>query len=312
MTLLVTGAAGGLGHNVVDAAVRRGIHVRALVRDPRRATFAKDVEVVQGDALDPAAVTRAATGCAALFHMANVRFSESWSRTMSALVDVAISACRETGARLLYPANVWVYGPGAPGKRIVEDQPPSPTSRKGRSRAADEARIRAAGIRCTLLRLPEFYGPHVGTLTGPPLMRIAHGKRGTWFGPADHDVELAFMPDAADALVTLGLAPDVDGEVFHLPSAGAVTPRAFLQLGVEAAGGGGARFLPAWVVRVAGVASPQAREFADILHLWTDPVLLNGAKLSARFPELVATPYRDGVAATISWLRAHPNAPMHF
>ena len=78
MKVLVTGAAGGLGHNVVDAAVRRGVEVRALVRTPKKATFAPAVEVVAGDALDAASVTQAAQGCDALFHMVNVNFSASW------------------------------------------------------------------------------------------------------------------------------------------------------------------------------------------------------------------------------------------
>jgi hypothetical protein len=55
-----------------------------------------------------------------------------------------------------------------------------------------------------------------------------------------------------------------------------------------------------------------ARTFADILHLWEAPVLLDGAKLRARLPDLRSTPYEEGLAATIDWLRAHPNVRMCF
>jgi nucleoside-diphosphate-sugar epimerase len=312
VTVLVTGAAGGLGHNVVDAAVRRSIPVRALVRDPRRASFPGGVEVVVGDALDADAVARAAAGCDALFHMVNVRFSRAWVPMTAALLDAALAACARSGARLLFPANVWVFGPGGTGARLGEDAPVAPASMKGRARAANEARIRASGVRFTMLRLPEFYGPHVGTLTGPPLLRIAHGGRGTWYGAPDVDVEFAYMPDAAEALLTVGLADSVDGATFHLPGAAAVTPRRFLALAIDVAGGGRARHVPAWIVRLAAIPSAPAREFADILHLWTTPTLLDGAKLAARFPQLTATPYRDGIAATIAWLRANPGAAMHY
>jgi nucleoside-diphosphate-sugar epimerase len=314
MKVLVTGAAGGLGHNVVDTAVRRGVDVRALVRSPKKATFAPGVEVIAGDALDPASVTAATQGCDALFHMVNVNFSASWVTSTATMLDAAIAACRSTGARLVFPANVWVFGPGVKGKRLDESATIAPTSKKGRARAAKEERIRSSGVRYTMLRLPEFYGPHVGTLTGPPLMRIAHGRNGPWFGPADVDVEFVFMPDAAQALMTLGLADDarVNGHVFHYPGANAITPRAFLRTAIEVAGMGGARFLPSWVVRVAALGSTQAREFADILHLWTDPVLLDGKKLAATFPDVKTTSYRDGLAQTIAWLRAHPDAAMHF
>lgn len=326
--ILVTGAGGGLGHNVVDAALRRGLHVRALVRNPQKVSFgarASDVgagvDVIAGDALDAATVTRAARGCDALFHMVNVNFSAAWVQTTAALLDAAIVACKETGARLVFPGNVWVFGKGAPGKAVDEGTPFAPISVKGRARAAKEERIQSSGVPFTILRLPEFYGPHVGTLTGPPLMRIAHGHRATWYGPLDVDVELVFMPDAAEALLTVGLAAEgedaVHGEVFHCPGAAPITARAFLDLASEIAGGNGARgsgarSLPAWLVRLAALASPQAREFADILHLWTDPILLDGKKLAARFPNIRTTPYREGLAQTIAWLRANPDAPMHF
>jgi hypothetical protein len=85
-----------------------------------------------------------------------------------------------------------------------------------------------------------------------------------------------------------------------------------LQLAIDIAGGGRIGAVPAWIVRLAAVAPSRAREFADILHLWTDPIILDGAKLSARLPGVKPTPYRDGIAQTIAWLRANPSAPMHY
>jgi hypothetical protein len=55
-----------------------------------------------------------------------------------------------------------------------------------------------------------------------------------------------------------------------------------------------------------------ARAFTDILHLWEAPVLLDGTKLHARLPGLRSTPYEEGLATTIGWLRAHPNVRMYF
>ena len=52
MTILVTGATGNVGHNVVDQLAKRGADVRALVRDPAKADFPAGVAVVKGDLLD--------------------------------------------------------------------------------------------------------------------------------------------------------------------------------------------------------------------------------------------------------------------
>ncbi|SEK15935.1 MULTISPECIES: SDR family oxidoreductase [unclassified Variovorax] len=67
MTILITGASGNVGRQVVQQLVDRGATVRALVRDPSKATFPDGVEVVQGDLLDVAALRRALAGVSTLF-----------------------------------------------------------------------------------------------------------------------------------------------------------------------------------------------------------------------------------------------------
>ena len=67
MTILVTGATGNVGRNVVEQLVKRGADVRALVRDPSKATFPAGVSVVQGDLLDVDSLRSAASGVSTLF-----------------------------------------------------------------------------------------------------------------------------------------------------------------------------------------------------------------------------------------------------
>jgi uncharacterized protein YbjT (DUF2867 family) len=67
MTILITGASGNIGRQVVQQLVDRGAAVRALVRDPSKASFAAGVEVVQGDLLDVQALRGALAGVSTLF-----------------------------------------------------------------------------------------------------------------------------------------------------------------------------------------------------------------------------------------------------
>ena len=62
MTILVTGATGRVGRQVVQQLVKRGADVRVLVRDTSKASFPAGVEVVQGDLLDIDALRTAFTG----------------------------------------------------------------------------------------------------------------------------------------------------------------------------------------------------------------------------------------------------------
>lgn len=67
MTILVTGASGTVGRNVVQQLNLRGADIRALVRDPARADFPKSVSVVQGDMLDVDSLRAALKGVSTLF-----------------------------------------------------------------------------------------------------------------------------------------------------------------------------------------------------------------------------------------------------
>jgi hypothetical protein len=62
-----------------------------------------------------------------------------------------------------------------------------------------EQTLRDSGCRFCMVRLPEFYGPHVVTLTAQ-VFRAARGGASTlWPGPLGVEVEFVFMPDATPA-----------------------------------------------------------------------------------------------------------------
>ncbi|MFJ4874104.1 SDR family oxidoreductase [Streptomyces sp. NPDC088745] len=64
--VLVTGATGSVGRQVVAELLARGARVRALTRNPARAGFPAEVEVVRGDLADPATLAPALDGVEAV------------------------------------------------------------------------------------------------------------------------------------------------------------------------------------------------------------------------------------------------------
>lgn len=70
--ILVSGANGFIGSAVVRALLRHGYAARALVRatSDTQSLDGLAVEIVRGDVLDPASLTRALAGCDGLFHVA--------------------------------------------------------------------------------------------------------------------------------------------------------------------------------------------------------------------------------------------------
>lgn len=305
MRIAVLGAGGGLGRNVVDAARAAKHDVVALVRDPKRAELPDDVTTIVGDAMRVDDVVRATTGADATMFcvMPSIR---TWLTTFRPLLECAIAAARQTNTRLVFLANVWIYGPGRADELVAESRAPSPTSQRGKLRAEMEQQLHAAGIRYAMVRLPEFYGPSVVTLTARVFRAALADRRAVWPGALDIAIEVVYMPDAARALVEVATAPDCDAAVFHLPGA-RTTPRKFVELVCQAAGREPRVFgVPRWLLSAAGAFDATARGVADIGHLWTHPILLDGTKYTVRFGPIPQTPLADAIATTLAWHRTHP------
>lgn len=305
MKIAVLGAGGGLGRNVVDAALAAGHDVTALVRDAGRAQLPAAASTVLGDAANVDDVVRAMTGADATMFCVNPALA-TWLTAFPPLLDTSIEAARRSGTRLVFPANVWVFGPGRPGELVDEQRAIAPTSKRGTMRAAMERKLRDAGIRHAIVRLPEFYGPSVVTLTAYAFRSALAGKRALWPGALDAQVEFVYMPDAGKALVAIGTAEGCDGEVFHLPGT-RTTPRAFIER-VFAAAGSRPRVtgVPPFLLAAAGLFDRTLRAVSDIGHLWTAPILLDGAKYRRRFGDVPLTPLDEAVATTMTWHRARP------
>jgi uncharacterized protein YbjT (DUF2867 family) len=119
MTILVTGATGNVGRNVVEQLVNRGADVRALVRDLSKASFPAGVEVVQGDLLDVDALRRAFSGVSTLF-LLNAVVADEYTQAL-----VALAIAREAKIeRIVYlsviHSDVYVNVPHFAGKFGVE------------------------------------------------------------------------------------------------------------------------------------------------------------------------------------------------
>jgi uncharacterized protein YbjT (DUF2867 family) len=97
MTILVTGATGRVGRQVVQQLVKRGASVRVLVRDPSKADFPASVQVVQGDMLDIDSLRAAFTGVNTLF-LLNAVAGDEFTQAL-----LTLNIARQSGVeRLVY------------------------------------------------------------------------------------------------------------------------------------------------------------------------------------------------------------------
>jgi len=119
MTILVTGATGTVGRQVVEQLVKRGAAVRTLVRDPAKADFPAGVDVAQGDLLDVDTLRSAFSGVSTLFLLNGV-VPDEFTQAL-----VTLNVAREAGVdRVVYlsviHSDLYVNVPHFAGKSGVE------------------------------------------------------------------------------------------------------------------------------------------------------------------------------------------------
>jgi uncharacterized protein YbjT (DUF2867 family) len=114
MTVLVTGGTGFVGPHVVHALRARELPVRALVRDPQRASrlAAWGVELAQGDVTDPASLTTAMQGVDAVVHLvAIIKGSPAdFERVMAQGTRNVLAAAKDAGVRRFVLASALGLG----------------------------------------------------------------------------------------------------------------------------------------------------------------------------------------------------------
>lgn len=168
--ILVTGAGGFLGANVVWALREHRLPVRALVhRRPPRLWWQglNDVDVVVGDVCNPAVVARAVTGVNSVIHCAGLTQLVPRPRRRAFRVNVestrtvCAAAVRAGVRRLVFTSSLGTVSPGSVAAPATEQTPFRPDPRRApyhvSKRLAEQviAEYAAAGLE-TITFCPAF------------------------------------------------------------------------------------------------------------------------------------------------------------
>jgi len=173
--ILVTGGAGFIGSNLVDALVAQGYAVRVLdnLSTGKRENLSQDprVELIVGDVADAQVVRRALQGCRAVVHLAAVAsvqasVDDPVGTHQSNLVGTLnlCEAMREAGVRrVVFASSAAVYGNNGEGQSIDEDTPKAPMTPYAADKLASEHYLdfyrRQHGLEPVVFRFFNIYGP---------------------------------------------------------------------------------------------------------------------------------------------------------
>jgi dihydroflavonol-4-reductase len=318
MNALVTGGTGFVGRHLIDALLRRGETVTALLRNPGKAggLAARGVRLVPGDLSDAAALRAASRGQDVIFHVAGRIAARNEAEFLAVnrdgVAQVVAAASDVSHARIVLVSSLAAGGPAARGQRLRGDEPPRPVTAYGRSKLAGETAVRAGALPWTIVRPPAVYGP--GDREVLTVFRAARLGLAPVFGDGAQELSLVYGPDLAEALVAAGVSPATAGRIFYACHPEILTSKAMVRC-IGTAMGRTVRIitLPRWIAagalamtsgvsRLAGRATiltpDKANEF--FAPAWTcDPEPLEAATGWRAAHDLAS-----GATETAAWYRA--------
>ena len=300
---------GAIGLATLDALRARGEQVR-MVNRSGSAPVPDDVEVVGGDAADPAFTAAVTQGAQVVYQTLNPPY-HLWEEQFPALQAGVLAAAQNHGARLVSVENVYMYG-RPNGRTLTEDRAHDAHTRKGRLRSAMSrdliAAHQAGQVEVAIGRASDYFGPRGGAQSnlGDRVFPAGlAGKTATVLGDPDQPHTYTFIPDIGEGLAILGEHPDATGRAWHLPNDPATrTTRELVDLAYRATGQPRTRLRQAHplLLRALAVGNPTVREILEMQYQFEEPFIVDSTTFTTRLG-MSATPLSDAVERTLATYR---------
>jgi UDP-glucose 4-epimerase len=244
MRCLVTGGAGFIGSNLVDALVARGDEVRVLddLSTGHRDNLNAKADLIEAEVSDAAAVRSAVEGCELVFHQAAhravLRSVEDPLATDTANVHGTLTVLEEARAagvrRLVYASSSSVYG-GADLRPTPETAPLLPRSPYAVTKLTGEHYCRVYselhGVETVALRYFNVFGPRqrpdsmYAAVIPLFIDALRNGRRPTVHGDGKQSRDFTFIDDVVAANLAAASAPAAaaSGNAYNIACGGEYT-----------------------------------------------------------------------------------------
>lgn len=333
MLALVTGSTGFLGRVIVQRLREAGHSVRALARDPRKASAIADsgTEIVLGDITRPETFAAAMRGVDVVFNAAALVTNWApWSAFLATTVrgteNLLKAAARAKVQRFVHISTTRVYDDRHCRSHLVvsENAPHGPAGFRSfghysRAKVMSEAAVwrSAERLPVSVIRPAWIYGPG-DELILPSLVRFLRSRGARWPGRADVSADPIYVTDVADCALAAAQHPAAVGQAYNASPSRRIGNREFLgmlcrRLNIPMP----VRTAPCALANMAAHASEwwallTMRRTAPTITragiaILTEDVRYDPAKARLELGWYSRVELADGVESTASWLRErHP------
>lgn len=280
-TALVLGATGRFGRHISDALSRHGWTVRKFER-------ARDT------------LPDAAMGASLIVNSWNPPYSQ-WARQVPDLTRQVIAAAQASGAAVMIPGNLYMYGKDLPPV-LSPDTPHRTAHHLGKIRLAMEGAYRDAGVKTVILRAGDYIDTEASGNWFDKIIavNVAKGKF-SYPGPLDQLHAWAFLPDVADAGARLVERLDALPVFSEFTFDGVTLTGAEMARAIEQATGQQLRaermnWVPIHLVRPFW---KEAKHLLEMRYLWNRPHSVDGRALEAAIKGYKATPLDEALRQAV-------------
>lgn len=233
----ILGAGGPIGNALQKQLETSGHTIRLVSR--REIAASVNTTWKKADLLNYRQVLEASAGSRVIYLCAGLAYDNAiWQTQWPLIMENVITVAKETGARLIFFDNVYMYG--LVKGPMLETTAYNPCSKKGEIRARIATRLMdealAGNIMACIARAPDFYGtysPH-SFFDMMVMEKYAKKRKAQWLGNPMVLHSFIRVHDAAKAVAILGNSPESDKQIWHLPTSPALSGMDLLQLAAEA------------------------------------------------------------------------------
>lgn len=304
-TLNIVFGTGPLGYAVADELLNKGKTVR-MVNRSGKADLPTGAKLIKADAEDRERTREICNNAKVVYHCAMPPYTQ-WKELFPPLTTGIMEGAASANAKLIYADNLYMYGYS--DTPLNENTPNNPFGSKGMVRAEMSADLLAAHkegkVQVAIGRASDFYGPGVtASILGERVFKSAlEGKTISMLGNIDVPHSYIYIKDFAKGLVTLGKEPNASGEVWHIPTAEALTTRELLHLIFnETKKTPKVQTTSPFITNLLSRFNHIIKELREVMPTYEKPYLVDHSKFQNVFG-YEATPHKEAIKETVNWYR---------
>jgi nucleoside-diphosphate-sugar epimerase len=318
MRVLVTGATGFIGSNLVKELVKRGYEVTCLARKTSNIHCLEDlnVSIVYGDCTDKDSLRQLPVNFSYVFHLAGLTKAKKEEDFFAANADGTenLLDCLSQNAhvvkRFLYMSSLAAAGPSRDGMPLCETADPRPVSLYGASKLKGELATLAYKDRMpvSIIRPPAVYGPRDRDF----FLFFKMVRRGFYPYWGKCYYSLVYVDDLVRGLIMAAESHEAEGRIYFLSDGSIYSNEDIVSEIMQAMDTRAMRVkIPAFVMKLIANVSEKLADGSTIINLdklreikhshWT----CNSKKAENELGFIPRVKLKEGIKWTADWYRIH-------